>query len=94
MNVEAEIDYVIEGKKPNIYFVFCLFLGLYLRHMEVPRLEVESELQPLAYATGTWDPSCICDLHYSSQQHQILNPPSQARDRTCILMDTSQIHFC
>ena len=22
------------------------------------------------------------------------NPLSEARDRTCILMDTSQIHFC
>ena len=31
------------------------------RHMEVPRLGVESELRPLAYtmATATPDPSCI-----------------------------------
>ena len=27
------------------------------------------------------------------QQHQILNPLIKARDRTCIFMDTSQIHF-
>ena len=42
------------------------------------RLGVESELQPLAYptATATPDPSCICDLHHSSQHHQILNPLS------------------
>ena len=30
-----------------------LLLGLYLRHMEVPRLGVESELQLLAYTTAT-----------------------------------------
>ena len=35
------------------------------------------------------DPSHICDLHHSSQQGQILNPLSEAKDRTCILMDTS-----
>ena len=39
------------------------------------------------------DPSCVCNLHCSSQQHWILSPLSEARDCTCILMDTSQIHF-
>ena len=48
-----------------------------------------------ATATATPDLSHICNLHYSSRQHQILNPLSKARDRTCILpMDASQIHFC
>ena len=32
-------------------------------------------------------------LHHSSQQHQILNPWSKARDRTCILMVPSWIRF-
>ena len=36
--------------------------------------------------------SCIFHLHHSSQQHWILNPVSEARDRTRILMDTSW--FC
>ena len=31
-----------------------------------------------------------CDLHHSSQQCHILNPLSEARDQSCILMDTSQ----
>ena len=39
------------------------------------------------------DLRCICDLHHSSQQCQILNPLSEARDWNCILMDASQIHF-
>ena len=65
-------------------------------HMEVPRPGVESELHLLAYATviATPDPSHICDLHHSSQQHhQILNSLSETRDRTHILMDSSQVHY-
>ena len=37
-------------------------LGPHLQHTEVSRLQVESELQLLATATATWDPSYICDL--------------------------------
>ena len=48
-----------------ILFLFC-FLGPHPRHMEVPRLGVESELQPPAFATATAtpDPSCVCNLHH------------------------------
>ena len=42
-------------------------------------------------AIATQDPSRICNLHHSSQQHWILNPLNEARDQTCILMDTSRI---
>ena len=58
------------------------FLGPHLRHMEVPRLEVELELQLPAYAKATamWDPSHVCDLHHSSWQRHILNPLSEVRD--------------
>ena len=63
--------------------------------MEFPRLGVESELQLLAYttATATQDPHCVCSLHHSSGQCQILNPLREARDRTHHLVVTSQIHF-
>ena len=63
--------------------------------MEVSRLGVESELQLQAYTTATAmpDPSHVCDLHHSSEQHQILNPQREARDQTCVLMITSQIHL-
>ena len=71
------------------FFFFC-FLVPNLRHMEVPRLEVKSELQLPAYTTATEmsDPTpqpqkChVCQLHHSSQQCQILNPLSEARDQT------------
>ena len=63
--------------------------------MEVPRLEVELELQLPGTGTATPTPDLgpICDLHLSSWQHQILNPLSRARDRTCNLMDTSWIRY-
>ena len=75
--------------------IFC-FLGPHLQHTEVPRLGVKSELQLPACATGTarWDPSHICDLHHRSRQRRIPDPLSKTQDQTCILMDTSQIHFC
>ena len=64
------------------YFLFLSFLGPHPRHMEVPRLGVQLELQPLdgTTATATPDPSCVCDLHHSSWQHRLLNPLSEARD--------------
>ena len=40
------------------------------------------------------DLSCVCNLHHSLWQCQLLNPLSEARGRTCVLKDTSQIHFC
>uniref|UniRef100_A0A8D1RAJ6 Magnesium transporter n=1 Tax=Sus scrofa TaxID=9823 RepID=A0A8D1RAJ6_PIG len=63
-----------------------------MEHTEVPK----SELQLLAYATAAamQDPNRVCDLHYSSWQCQILNPLSEARDRTHNLMVPSRIHFC
>ena len=87
---------------PNLFyfilFYFILFfvvLGPHLWHMEVPRLGVKSEVQLLAYtiSTAMLDLSHVCDPHYSSQQPRILNSLSEARDRTCVLMDTSQIGF-
>ena len=71
----------------------CVCLRPYPQHMEVPKLGVELELSPMAYATATamQDPSHICNLHHSSQQRQILTPQSKARDRTYILMDLSWV---
>ena len=67
-----------------------LFLGPHRRHMEVPRLRIELELQLPPYATATAMPdlSRVCNLHHSSRQCQTLNPQNEARDQTCILVDT------
>ena len=59
-------------------------------------LVVELELQLPAYttATATQYLSCVCGLHHSSQPRKILNPLSEARDRTYKFMVPSRIRFC
>ena len=76
-----------------ILFYSFFFLWLHLQHMEVPRLGLQWELYPPAYATATATPdlSCIGSLHHSSQQRWILCPLREARDQTCILMATSWV---
>ena len=78
---------------PDAHIIIVGFLGPHLQHVEVPRLGVKLELQLPAYtaAIGMRDPSRACDLHHSSWQHQILNPLSEARDGTRILMDASWV---
>ena len=71
------------------FFFFFFFFWPHPWHTEVPSLGVGLELQLPAYATAiaTPDSSHICDLPFSSRQYQILNPLSEARDQTRILMD-------
>ena len=83
------------------FFFFFLFFGLFLGpclwHMEVPQARGQIGAA-VAYATATataaWDPSCIFELHHSSQQCWILNPLSKARDGTRSLTDTSPVCYC
>ena len=78
------------------FFFFFFFLGLYPQLMQVPRLGVKLELQPLVYTTATATPdlTCICDLYHSSWQRKILSPLIKARDQTLVLMDTNQVCYC
>ena len=48
-----------------ILFYFIVFLGPHPQYIEIPRLEVKSELQILAYTTATATPDLrqVCDLH-------------------------------
>ena len=67
------------GDNRSCSLLACLlafFLGLQPRHMEVPRLGIQSELQLPAYTTAIAVPdlSHICKLHCSSWQQWILNP--------------------
>ena len=70
-------------------FIFVAAPAAYV----VPGQGVKSELWLPAYATATAtpDPSCICELCYSLWQSWILKPLREARDQTCILVDTSQL---
>ena len=83
---------------PYLFLFVCLFCfsAPHLLHREVPRLGVELELQLPAYtaATAMWDPRHIFHLQHSSWQHRILNPLSEARDRTRDLMVPSWNCFC
>ena len=64
------------------FLSFFYFLGLYVCHMEVPRLGVKWELQLPNYttATATQDPGRVCNLYHNSWQLRILNPLSEARE--------------
>ena len=55
-----------------LFVLFCFSVPCQW-HMEIPRLEIESELQLPAYTTpmAMQDPSRVCDLHHSSRQHCI-----------------------
>ena len=90
----------------RIYLVLSpFFLGLLLLlssfqghthgRWKFPGQGVQSELQPLAYtiATATQHLSHVCIPYHSSRQHQILNPLSEAKGRTHILMDTSWVRY-
>ena len=78
-----------------LFIYLICFLGPHAEHMELPRLGIELELQPLASttATATRDLSHVWDLHHSSRQRRILNPRSEARDGTRILTDPSCVRF-
>ena len=86
----------ISSTVARFFFFFCFFLGPHLQHMEVPRLGIKSELQLPACTTATATPdlSRVCELHHNSWQHWILNPLSDARDRTYNLMAPIRICFC
>ena len=81
----------------SIFLYNSIFIkGLQRWHMEVPRqIGVKLELQLSSYiiAAAMPDPSIFCNLHWGSWQCPILNPMSGARDGTCVLMDTSCIHY-
>ena len=77
------------------FFFFCLFRATPLAHGGS-----QARGQVRAVAAGlhlshitTQDLSCVCNLHHSLWQCQILNPRGEARDQTCILMDASQVNF-
>ena len=79
-------------KKKVFLFLFIFFYG-HTAAYGSSQQGVKSELQLPAYTTATATPdlSCVCDLQRSLGQRWILNPLSEARDQTPILMDTSWV---
>ena len=73
------------------YFLSFVFLGPHPWNIEVPRLgDLIKDTTP-AYTTATAMPDSSVSATYTAAQ--ILNPLSEARDRTRNLMVPSQIHF-
>ena len=77
---------------PTLFFFF--FLGPNPKHMEVPNLGVEPELQPPAYTTATETQIQAVSVTYTAVHcnANILNPLGKARDWTHTLKDTSCVH--
>ena len=74
--------------------VFLFFLGLHLLHMEVPRLGFRATAAGLHHCHGNvGSEPCLQPTPQDLQKCPILNPLSETRDRTCVLMDTSQVHY-
>ena len=63
----------IWAKGRGILF-FCLFLGLHLQHVEVPRLGVRSELQMPAYTTVISNARPELRLSPTPQLMEMLDP--------------------
>ena len=77
------------------WFVFCLLRTAPTAYgcSQARGSNPELQLPVRATATTMEDLSHVCDLYHSSQQRQILNPPKEARHRTCNLMVACQICF-
>ena len=81
-------------------FIYLVFLGSCLRHMEVPRLGFESDLQLPAYTTATvmQDPSHVCNQHHSwlQQLYSARSPTPWAgpgiEPTSSGILDTRQVH--
>ena len=74
------------------YLVFCLFRAEPEAYGgSQARRPIGATAASLYHSHSNTDLSCVWDLHRSSRQYWIFNPLSEARDRTRVLMDTSQV---
>ena len=67
---------------------------LHVHDYSQARGQIKATAAGLHRSHSNVDPRHISDLYHSSWQCWILKPLGNARDRTCVLMDTSQIGFC
>ena len=78
-----------------LFCLFCLFTAAPMAyggsHARGPIRAAAASLHQSHSNAGS---EHVCSLHHSWGQRQILNPLSEARDRTCTLMVPRRIHFC
>ena len=74
----------------RLFFIILLFRAIPVSYGSSQATgRIRAAALSLCQSHSKPDLSCICDLHYSSQQQWILNLLIKAKDWTCILMDTS-----
>ena len=74
------------------FFLSFVFLGPHVQHMEVPRPEVESELQPPSYPQPQQLRIWAVSATYSTAHNNTGSPTHWARpDQTWLLMDTNRV---
>ena len=65
----------------TILFLFLLFRATPMAYGgSQTRGRIRAAAAGLHHSHSNANPSCVCNLHHSSRQHQILNPLSEARD--------------
>ena len=69
-----------------VFFLFCFPAFSRATLMAYGGSQARDLIGAYTRAIAMQDPSLICNLHHSSQQHRIFNPLSRARDGTCNLM--------
>ena len=81
---------------------FYLFIYLFMLFRALPMAygssqaggQIRAAAASLYHSQSNMGSSRICNLHHSTQQHQILNPLIKGRNWTHVLMDTSQVRYC
>ena len=88
--MEKDSDESIYSLSKNFLADFFFPFTSHLRLMEILRLGVKLEMQLQAYATATASGSKPPSVTHAAacSKAQVLNPLSEARDRTCILAET------
>ena len=83
---------LLAAAPPFFSFLFSFFRATRVAYrISQARGRIRAAAVSLRHSHSTWDLSCICEPHHSSWQHQSLNPLSEARDRTHILMITGRV---
>ena len=86
------IAIVSQGGSLLIFFILFLFFFFRATLLAYGSSWARGQIGAAA-ATATPDLSFICDLNHNAWQHGILNPLSEARDQTRILVDPSRVCF-
>ena len=88
----AQYPSEVPSNRFNFFFVFCLFRVASVAYgCSQARGPIGTAAAGLHHSHGNAisEPR-LCPM-YSLRQHWILNPLSEARDRNCVIMDTSRV---